>query len=490
MLTRNVVLNLVGNAAPLVAALFLVPPLIAQLQTERFGFLALAWVLVGYLSLLDLGLGRTLTRLVAEEPRLAGTRTLPKLGHAALTLTFMFGTAAGALLFAAAPGLVEHILTVPTSLRLEAEQALRTLALYLPFVTLSAALRGILEGRQRFDWVNAIRVPLGIFTFAAPLIATHWSTTLVAMVVALGVPRLAAALALWFACRRVSPELTRFGWPTASAAREVLGYGGWLTVSNIVGPLMVYIDRFVIGAALAISAVAYFTAPYEVVTRLWLVPAAVTAVLFPAMAAAGPDRLALLYRGGIKLVLTIVFPAALALTVFAAEGLHVWLGERFAAEGARVAQLLCIGTGVNCLAYLPFTLLQARGHADLTGKTHVAELPLYLACLAIGVSQWGLVGAAFVWALRCVADALVLFLLARRVNAGPWGFTVPQVGTIAAAVFALAGAMVPSTLATKAIYFASAVVLFSAIAWLVLLDETERIRVRNPMGLLHRQPRS
>ncbi len=47
---------------------------------------------------------------------------------------------------------------------------------------------------------------------------------------------------------------------------------------------MVYLDRFVIGAAIALPAVAYYSAPYEIVTRLWLIPAALAGVLFPAFA--------------------------------------------------------------------------------------------------------------------------------------------------------------------------------------------------------------
>src|SRR5947208_16524117 len=50
MIARNALLNLAGHAAPLLAALFLVPPLVARLGVERFGFLAIAWALVGYFS--------------------------------------------------------------------------------------------------------------------------------------------------------------------------------------------------------------------------------------------------------------------------------------------------------------------------------------------------------------------------------------------------------------------------------------------------------
>ena len=67
--------------------------------------------------------------------------------------------------------------------------------------------------------------------------------------------------------------------------RELVGplltYGGWLTVSNVVGPLMVYFDRFVIAAMLGSTAIAYYTVPYDVLNRLLLFPQAIQGVLFP-----------------------------------------------------------------------------------------------------------------------------------------------------------------------------------------------------------------
>ena len=48
---------------------------------------------------------------------------------------------------------------------------------------------------------------------------------------------------------------------------RLLRFGGWMTVSNIVGPLMVTLDRFLIGALISVSAVAYYATPYEVVSQ-------------------------------------------------------------------------------------------------------------------------------------------------------------------------------------------------------------------------------
>ena len=489
MIARNAVLSLAGHGAPLAAALAFVPALVSRLEPERFGFLALAWVLVGYFSLFDLGLGRALSRLVAERLGTARERELPELSRTALSLTLALGAAAGLLLFWLATPVCERLLDLPPEMQADAESALRLLALSLPLVTLTAALRGLLEAGQRFGWVNAIRVPLGVLTFAGPLAATLWSTSLVALVTALALIRLAALIAHWTVCARLYPQLARLGWPTSMATREMLGYGGWLTVSNVVGPLIVYIDRLVIAGLLAMSWVAYYSAAYEVVTRLWLIPAALTAVLFPAMAAASSERLGSLYRSGVKAVLIAIFPIALAAVLFAQDWLQVWLGADYASRAAHVAQLLCLGTAVNCLAYLPFTLLQARGRADLPAKCHLAELPLYLVVLGLAVQMAGIEGAAAAWALRAAADAAALFILAARVLARP-GFTALQIAVIVVTLAMLIMAMVPSSPVEKLVYLVAALAVFGISGWMLLLDNFERTRMRNPLALIFGGSRS
>jgi O-antigen/teichoic acid export membrane protein len=194
----------------------------------------------------------------------------------------------------------------------------------------------------------------------------------------------------------------------------MLGYGAWLTVSNVVGPLMVYADRFVIGALLPVASVAYYSAPHEALTRLWILPAALTSALFPSFAAAAVAEARLLYRKGVLAMLVTAVPLALVAGLLASQWMTLWLGADFASRGAPAARWLAFGVAVNCLAYIPFTLLQARGRADLTGKLHLAELPVYLAALTALVGSSGIEGAAIAWAGRCAFDAVALFVLAGR----------------------------------------------------------------------------
>ena len=56
-----------GQMAPALIALLAIPPLLRGLGIDRFGVLSLAWTVVGYFSLFDLGLGWALTRVLSER---------------------------------------------------------------------------------------------------------------------------------------------------------------------------------------------------------------------------------------------------------------------------------------------------------------------------------------------------------------------------------------------------------------------------------------
>ncbi|MEW5961224.1 MAG: oligosaccharide flippase family protein, partial [Chloroflexota bacterium] len=91
LLARNTLYNLIGQGAPMLVALFAIPLLINGLGTERFGVLTLAWMVIGYFSLFDLGLGRALTKMVAEKLGAGREQEIPALVWTALFLMVLLG---------------------------------------------------------------------------------------------------------------------------------------------------------------------------------------------------------------------------------------------------------------------------------------------------------------------------------------------------------------------------------------------------------------
>jgi hypothetical protein len=218
--------------------------------------LTLAWTVIGQFSLLDLGLSRALTQVLAERMGRGDTRDVPALVWSALAVMLAAGiVAAVALAFAAGP-LARVSLPRSADLHAEVEQSIRWLALALPFVVVTAGFRAVLEAAQRFALINALRVPLGVLTFAGPMLALPFSRSLVPAIAVLAVGRVLLAVAHLVVCARVFPTLRTPGAITAPLVRSLMVNGGWMTVSNVLHPLLATADRFVIGALISARAVA------------------------------------------------------------------------------------------------------------------------------------------------------------------------------------------------------------------------------------------
>ena len=421
-IARNAVLNFGGQALQMLAALAVIPWVVRGLGTETFGAFQLVWVALTYFAFFDLGLGRATTRFASEALGRGEVSDLPRIVGSSVLIQVALGLVGGMLMAGLAPVLAQRILNVPAHLVPAVTAAFRLVAFALPAVMLTASCSGVLEAHQRFDLVNAVRVPFGVLTVLAPVVAIRLGAGLVGVVAAVVAVRVIALTIFGAACLAAVPALRA---PIAfhrGQLRVMLRYCGWLTVSNVVSPLMVYLDRYVIGATLTLSAVSYYTAPYDAVSRLAVFPAALVATLFPAFsalnAAGAQERLRRLFRRGLLYLVAAMAPVTLALMVFARPGLELWLGAEFAAQGARAAQFLLVGILVNAMAQVPYAVLQGVGRPDLTAKFHLVELPLYAVALWLAVTRFGIVGAAVAWTLRALLDAALLFgaarVLARR----------------------------------------------------------------------------
>ncbi|MDA9355735.1 flippase [Gammaproteobacteria bacterium] len=416
-ISLNIFWNLLGNGTPMLAALFAIPILIDGLGLERFGVLTLSWMVVGYFSLFDLGLGRALTKLVAEKLGREENDELPSLIWTALLLMIVLGIFAAVLVAMLSPWLVHNVLNIPLMLHSETLKTFYLLAFSIPIVIITTGLRGILEAYQRFGYVNVVKIPLGILTFIGPVAVLYFSNSLVPVIAILVIARLISLIAYAVLCLRVEPILKSSFSVCRTMVKPLLSFGGWITVSNIISPLMAQMDRFLIGAVLSMTAVSYYATPHEIITKFLIIPAAMMGVIFPAFAtilAKNNEGTGRLYYQVIKSIFLIIFPLVFIVIVFAHDGLTLWLGSEFADNSTIVLQLLGIGIFINSHAQVPYGLIQAAGRADITAKLHLIELPFYLLLLWWLVSFHGIVGAAIAWSLRVAFDCFFLFVIAQR----------------------------------------------------------------------------
>ncbi|MHB0866074.1 MAG: flippase [Thermoleophilia bacterium] len=482
LLARNTVWHLFGQVIPLLVALVSIPILMRGLGTDKFGVLTLAWLIIGYFSFFDMGLGRALTILVAEKLDDGSTEEVNSLIWSAMSLLLVPGMLSAVVMAVGSPWLVHSLLKIPDELQSETLNAFYLFALAVPIVVGTEALIGLLMARQRHDLVNTVKIPMGILMFMGPVVMLLFTDSLFAVIGMLVVIRIVAMLAQLSFCLSTYPGLWRRHKLEKKNIRSLIHFGSWMTVSNLISPFMLKVDRFMIGALMSVTAVAYYATPYEMVTKLWVVPTAIVSVLFPAFAASflrDKERMKMLFNKGVKYVLIALFPLTLLIIALAREGLDVWLGPEFADQGTRVLQLLAVGVFFNSLAQIPFGLVQGAGRPDITAKLHMVELPLYLVSLWLAVRASGIEGAALVWLARAIIDLLFLFWISHKLFFSEIHLLDMRTGlTVVFISVALALAALPLSLDYRIAFLIASLVIFIAGSWNYILDFEERRMLR------------
>lgn len=409
-LSKNVLLNLFAEGVPLLVSLFCIPVLLHRLGTEQFGILTLAWAIIGYFGIFDMGLGRALSKLVAEKLGRKENESIPALFWTGLVMMGVLGLVGAAILVGGASFAVVHILTISQKFQHETLLILYLLAATIPFVIGSSALVGVLSAYQRFDIIVKIRMPLGSWMFLGPLLAVLVFHTLISAVWMMVLGRCLMFVMAGLMCRRAvsglhKPILKR------DALKSLFSFGGWVTVSNIISPIMAYMDRFFIAAAIGLTAVAYYTTPYTVAVKFQIIPSVLLTVLFPALSTMFTyDRVRArrAFEVSGALVLSAMLPIVIIVVGFAGSGLSFWLGKDFANHSETVLQILMVGILLNSLAFVPYASIQADGRPDITAILHLIELPVYLVVLWFALHAWGIVGAAAAWTVRAGLDWILL----------------------------------------------------------------------------------
>lgn len=477
-LARNSLINFFGYGAPLVVAVFSIPIMIRGIGTDRFGVLSLAWVLIGYLSLFDLGLSRALTKLVAEKLGEGKDEDIPALIWTAVFLMFVLGMIVAIASWLCLPMLVRKFLNIPPVLQEESLHGFYLLILTLPLVIPSIGLRGVLDAYQRFDLSNAVRIPLGVYTFLSPLAVIPFSASLFPLIGVLVIGRLAGCFAHLIFCFRIVPEMSGRFVLKKDMMAMLFKFGSWMTVTNIIQPLMVYSDRFLIGSLVSMSAVAYYATPNEAVTKLWLFPIALTGVFFPAFSASfvqDRQHTAFLFDKGLNYIFAVLYPVSLIIITLANEGLNLWLGSEFALNSTRVLQWMTVGVFIHSLGQVPYSLIQGSGRPDLTGKLHIAEIPFYLAGLWWLVSLDGIIGAAIAWLIRIVLDAAIMFVMAVRLLKTSTNLRHILASGIAVLSFLIGAAL--TRLHLKITFLSAILSAYIPILWFFILSDDERRRI-------------
>lgn len=471
MLSRNVVLTFISWFGANAFSLLTVPLYLHLIGTTRYGVMAFVWLIIGYFGLFIVGLDRAITNLLSQHRH--DRDAARSLFHTAMLLNLVTSCAGGVVMYFVGYQIMVHTVAVNDALRGEMLGAMPWIAASVPLATTTALLTGALEAYERFSSLATTQFCATVMFQVIPilvawLIGPQLTWVLPAAIFSRVSSSIWMLLLLGPIMQLNTRILLRTQWVT-----PLLRYGGSISISGIVSPILSGLDRLLIGAALGAGAVSYYVVPSSLVNVAQMVPGSLLRVLFPRLSTMVPAAAS---AASVEACLTLGAILAPLITfgiLFAHPFMILWLGASFAYQAQGIAEILLHGAWINCLAWVPVTLLQAQRRPGLVARLHVIELVPFVALVWVGVRFGGIHGAAIACSLRMWVDALLLF----RVS----GLERTLIGHLMMPTALVTAAMIASLSLrfTSPLYLVSAAALgIGSLAWAVVqIPSQQRRRV-------------
>ncbi|MCL4538407.1 MAG: flippase [Bacteroidetes bacterium] len=420
VLAKNTLLNFAVQAVMIPLAVVSIPILIRRLGSDTFGILSMIWVFVGYFALLDFGMGKTVTKYVAESLAKGERKKAWRIVWVSMFVSLLIGVVLMTLVGGFA-GFLSHKLFTGKSINYpEVRAGLLIAAGTLPFVLGQGILRAQLMAIQRFDVANLVQASFGVAQWVGAIVLVELGFGLIGILFYTLILRMMSVGVLLFVVHRTSEGfLDEFILGDLGILKGLIGYSSWIALMQMVSPVLIYADRFFLSSFVSTTKATFLIVPYEMVSRFQIIPMALTTTLFPAFTERHTlegmrESMETLYRRSIKYIFLVMLPLTLICLVFAHDILRIWVGAEFASQSSLAFQVFAVGFLMNAVAFIPSVTLQAVGRPDRVAKLQLAELPFYLACCIFAIPAFGVNGAAIGNAARMGVDMALLLFLARR----------------------------------------------------------------------------
>ena len=244
---ENAAWTIFGRVGPMLVAVALTPELMRQFGPDRWGVFSIALTLIGIFGIFDFGIGRVITRNIAEAIALGTVEQLAAQVKTSLAALLALGLCGSVIMGALVEYWVRSTLKIPTELTSEVRLSLYLLCLAVPLVLLGSGMWGILSAHQQSKAAAMISTPALVMYYAGPLLVFSLFRSLVAVIALIVGLRLVVTILFWRLCKRLIPQLSQAR-VDIGTLRPVLRLSGWMTVSNLLFPVLTYADRILIAS--------------------------------------------------------------------------------------------------------------------------------------------------------------------------------------------------------------------------------------------------
>lgn len=410
-LLKHSIWNVAGYFIPTLIAIPAFGLIARKIGVELFGLYTLAMIFIGYASIFDAGLTRAVVREIALlKNRVDDCNTIIVTSIIAVIFLGFIGGGGVFLL----KGDIIELLNISPIYYADSIKSLVLLSSLIPVFLVTQILLAELEGREYFGILNIQKSVGNSLIAGLPALFVLINQTLFSAIIGVAIARV---ICLWLSYimsrERITIDISFF---SITVLKRLFRYGGWVTISNIISPILASMDRFILSHIQGASKISFYTVPNELVTRLGIVPVSWESCFSKIKSCKEFYSVICRAKKAYILMTVIVMPLVLFVYYYAKFILTLWMGAEYAGISVEILRIMLIGYIFNCYSQISFANIQAFGKAKYTAYIHMMEFIPYLIMLYIISKEYGVIGVAWLWTIRVIIDFLMLLYMSYRCN--------------------------------------------------------------------------
>lgn len=412
LLIKNVFYNYFSEAWFLLLVFVTTPYIVNTLGVESYGILSIVNVLVGYLTMMEMGFGDSIVKYVAEYHVKKNEGILSAIVGNAFFVLFIAGLTGAAILALLNGFIVNSVLHISASLNHTARVVFYITAIGFFFTMITSAFTAIPKALQRFDITNKVIIVMGTAQtlLAVFLLYLGYDLKSIALL------NLSVTVLSFLTYRTISTKLLRCKSLRPVFDKEtftkMFSFGSSIAISNVAAKVAIYTNQLLIGIYLPIANVSYYVIPQSLAFKLWVIPSSISKVIFPAFSELqgldDAENVRKLYLRTTKYVMILVTSPMILMSLFAKKFLVLWIGKEFAMHGATVLQILTFSVWLSSCAWVSMVAARSFGRADIPAKLNAMQAFMNIGLSILLIPIWGVKGAAAAWGLHHLIAVPVL----------------------------------------------------------------------------------
>lgn len=429
--------SFLGYSLPIIFAIIITPVIVRGLGINDFGIYMLINSINGFLGLVDLGIGLSVVKYVAEYQAIGEAKRLNNLVGSANILFLAIGLFGCLVYFLISRYFLGFFNISPQQqVHIAPVFALAGLVFFVSSLTTMAV--NILKAMQRYD----LSVKISLFSVAVynilalilVLMGFHLKAIFLANLV---LSVFALLVSVIIAKRAAKIRILHFDWSFVEVKR-CYRFGLAAFVTNISNNTLSYLDRLVIPAYLSPAQLSFYSLPGSVADKVTGITGSSTGVLFPMLsslkASNQTTQINNVYIRMFRNIPVLAVAMGVSIALFANKILFYWVGRDFADKGTKVLIILA-ATNVILAVYGSLNnFLLGFGKVRFLMKMSFFMAGLNVLFLIWLVPRYGILGAAWAYLFSVLPSAFAVFWVEKRFLqlSGRMAFYAKLLGKLAA----------------------------------------------------------